>query len=422
MISALDQDPDAARNETVRASDVGLPAAAALPFEFTAGHDWSPLVISFPHVGLEWPADEPQLRPAVNFARNADFAVDHLYPGAAALGAATLRARYSRLLIDLNRAPDDVSSALVPDHPAPRPQRPPWATSGPAPVHNRGLIWQTAVGNVQILRTPLAFADLQARLSRYYDPYHAALALLLQRRRARFGFAVLLDAHSMPSSIPGDLVLGTFEGGACGPELERRALTALRGDGPARFRVCLNDPYRGGELVRKFGRPEHGVHALQLEVNRGLYMDEANLVLRREVRAGLAVSHPAEIPDTATTSRPSGPASRPSGSESPATSLTSTASTPTNGREAAPLLLLHRVKSLVSALAATSLPTNHTMAPARQPLPDVSQPSNPPQLVARSSGSDPSRPSEPDPSRPSGPEVRRTAHFGEPLCRRRPRG
>ncbi len=201
----------------------------------------------------------------------------------------------------------------------------------------------------------------------------------------------------MPSSIPGDLVLGTFEGGACGPELERRALHALRGDGPARFRVCLNDPYRGGELVRKFGRPEHGVHALQLEVNRGLYMDEANLVLRREVRAGLAVSHPAEIPDTATASRPSGPespsASRPSGPGSPTASLTSTASTLANGREAAPLLLLHRVKSLVSALAATSLSPSHAAAPAHQPLPDVSQPSNPPQLVARSSGSDASRPS-----------------------------
>lgn len=388
MISARDEDREAARDETVHATEVGLPAAADLPFEFSPGHTWSPLVISFPHVGLDWPADELQLRPAVNFARNADFAVDRLYPAAAALGAATLRARYSRLLIDLNRAPDDVSSTLVPDHPAPRPQRPPWATAGTAPVHNRGLIWQTAVGNVQILRPPLAFADLQARLRRYYDPYHAALAVLLARRRARFGFAVLLDAHSMPSSVPGDLVLGTFEGGACGPELERRALAALRGDGPAIFRVCLNDPYRGGELVRKFGRPEHSVHALQLEVNRGLYMDEANLVLRPELRAGPAVTRP-EIADTATASGPTSSAA--------------------NGREAAPLLLLHRVKSLVSALAAAAAPPPTTAcgaaATARQALPDLSQPSDPqPSLAA------------------SRPALRGTAHYGEPLCRRRPRG
>jgi N-formylglutamate deformylase len=85
-------------------------------------------VISFPHVGLEWPADEPQPRPAVNFARNADFAVDRLYPDAAALGAATLRARYSRLLIDLNRAPDDVSAG-----PRPRPPGAAAAASPPGP-------------------------------------------------------------------------------------------------------------------------------------------------------------------------------------------------------------------------------------------------------------------------------------------------
>jgi N-formylglutamate amidohydrolase len=118
----------------------------------------------------------------------------------------------------------------------------------------------------------------------------------------------------MPGSIPGDLVLGTFEGGACSPELEARALAALSRPRPAGTAcVRLNDPYRGGELVRKFGRPEHGVHALQLEVNRALYMDEANLVLRPEVRA-LAVSHPpSEIPDTATAASdpPSRSATRP---------------------------------------------------------------------------------------------------------------
>lgn len=377
MIPAYDEARDRAADETLRCADVGLPAGAPLPFEFTPGDVWSPLVISFPHVGLDWPEGEPQLRPTVNFARNADFAVDCLYPDAAAIGAATVRARYSRLLVDLNRASDDVTADLVPDHPAPRPQQPPWATGGAAPVHNRGLIWQTAVGNVQILRAPLAFADLQTRLSRYYDPYHAALVELLARRRARFGFAVLLDAHSMPSSIPGDLVLGTFEGGACSPELERRALAALRGDAPAALRVRLNDPYRGGELVRKFGRPEHGVHALQLEVNRGLYMDEANLVLRPELRTRLAVSHPSSAATAGT----------------PATVPT------TNGREAAPLHLLHRVKSLVSALATTSLDALRADHPAATPFPDPSQPSNP------------------QTSHPRG-----TAHYGEPLCRRRPRG
>lgn len=397
MILACDAGPDAAPTETLGAADLGLPDSTSLPFEFTAAEAWSPLVISFPHVGLDWPDDEPQRRPAVNFARNADLAVDRLYPDAARIGAATVKARYSRLLIDLNRAADDVTSTLVPDHPAPRPHQPPWAQPGPnPPAHNRGLIWQTAVGNVQILRAPLPFADLQARLSRYYDPYHAALELLLARRRARFGFAVLLDAHSMPGSVPGDLVLGTFEGGACSPELERRALAALRGDDPAGgLRVSLNDPYRGGELVRRFGRPEHGVHALQLEVNRALYMDEVNLVLRPELSAQLSA------PSGPAASRPSTPAqpdrfTRPGGSR-----------TTDHGPSAAALLLLHRVKSLVTALAGSSL--HDAAAPVRPAFPASPQPADEAAPGRDLHGTHGARPGS-------------SAHRGEPLCRRTPRG
>jgi len=197
---------DDARSETLADDEIGLDPGAPLPLRFTPGDTWSPLVISFPHVGLEWPDDEPRPRPAVDFARNADLAVDRLYPEAATLGAATVCARFSRLLIDLNRAPDDVSAALVPDHPAPRPRQPPWATPGgrSPPVHNRGLIWRTAVGNVPIFSGALPYAELRLRLRRYYDPYHRALEVLLERRRARFGYAILLEAHSMPSSVPGE--------------------------------------------------------------------------------------------------------------------------------------------------------------------------------------------------------------------------
>ena len=268
MISATQDFDAAAGDERLDPAELGLDASAEFPFIFTPAACWSPLVISFPHVGLEWPADEPRPRPAVNFARNADLEVDRLYPDAPALGAATVRARYSRLLIDLNRAADDVSAALVPDHPAPRPRQPPWASAGGARspgVQNRGLIWQTAVGNISIFTGALPYTELLGRLRRYYDPYHRALEVLLARRRARFGHAVLLEAHSMPGSIPGDLVLGTFEGGACSPELEARALAALASPGPlgVPLTVRLNDPYRGGELVRKFGRPEHDIHACE---------------------------------------------------------------------------------------------------------------------------------------------------------------
>lgn len=349
---------DSAYDETLDAAELGLDPHDPWPLRFTPAACWSPLVISFPHVGLEWPADDPRPRPAVDFARNADLDVDCLYPDAAALGAATVRARYSRLLIDLNRADDDVSAALVPDHPAPRPRQPPWASTGgrSPPVHNRGLIWRTAVGNVPIFSGPLAYAELQLRLRRYYDPYHRAVEVLLARRRARFGYAVLLEAHSMPSSVPGDLVLGTFEGGACSPELEARALAALAAAGPSgvSLAVRLNDPYRGGELVRKFGRPEHGIHALQLEVNRALYMDEASLSLRPEIPMSSLVS-PRSSPresqsQTASEIRPR--TSDRSGAVRPANSGAGARLQPTPA--AAPLALLHRVKSLVAALAAVT--------------------------------------------------------------------
>lgn len=268
-----------ALDERITAEELGLAPGTPLPFEFTPAERWSPLVVSFPHVGLGWPGDAPRPRPAVDFSRNADYEVHLLYARAAALGAASVCARYSRLLIDLNRASDDVSAELVPDHPSPRPNPRAWRLQGGPPAKNRGVVWDTAVGNIPILARPLSYAELALRLRRYHTPYYRALGVLLARRRARFGYAVLLDAHSMPSSVPGDLILGTYEGGACSPALEERALAALRGSadetGQARLSVRLNDPYRGGELVRAFGRPEQGFHALQLEVNRALYMDES---------------------------------------------------------------------------------------------------------------------------------------------------
>lgn len=376
MISASAAADARADDERIDPGELGLDEDADLPFTFTPAALWSPLVISFPHVGLEWPADEPRPRPAVNFARNADLEVDRLYPDARALGAATVRARYSRLLIDLNRAADDVSAALVPDHPAPRPRQPPWASPGGARsgVQNRGLIWRTAVGNISIFTGALPYAELLERLRRYYDPYHRALEVLLARRRARFGHAVLLEAHSMPGSIPGDLVLGTFEGGACSPELEARALAALSAPGPlgVPLTVRLNDPYRGGELVRKFGRPEHDIHALQLEVNRALYLDEVSLVLRPEI--------PGPTSATSSEIRPG---------HEPRTRRAGAVAAP------APLDLLHRVKSLVTALAAV----------------------RPESAASATSGA-----VQPAPSPALIPPTATAAHFGEPLCPLRRRG
>ncbi|KIG12527.1 N-formylglutamate deformylase [Enhygromyxa salina] len=286
---------DFGSTETIAASDVGADPGDPLPFEFRAGVRACPLIISFPHVGLDWPRGLGP-RPQVSFPRNADYAVDRLYVRAEALGAATVRARYSRLVVDLNRAHDDVSPEIVPDHPDPRPRASMSRGSdalGPAgpnrtarrPIRNRGVVWRSAVGNIPLLTT-LSYAEFTRRLDRFYHPYHRALRLLIERRRRQFGYAILLDAHSMPSTVGGDLVLGTRAGTACGPGLSALAMQALGGQcthqrglfGSAwPLTVAIDDPYQGGQIASSFGRPLQHVHALQLEVNRALYMDEYRL-------------------------------------------------------------------------------------------------------------------------------------------------
>ena len=283
----MDGSPPDARAETLKSSDVGLPAGATLPFVFTAAAEWSPLVVSFPHVGLHWP-DRLEPRPQVNFARNADFEVHTLYGDIDELGAASVRARFSRLVVDLNRAADDVSPELVPDHPDPRPRAEPGSMRGTrsseSRARNRGVIWTNAVGNIPVLTGKLPYSDLQLRLERYYEPYHRALERLLHRRREMFGYAVLLDGHSMPSTVPGDLIVGTLGGTTCSPVVRDTALAALKNpsqtpEKTVSLDVRLDQPYQGGELIRRFGRPDEGLHALQLEVSRDLYMDEYRLEL-----------------------------------------------------------------------------------------------------------------------------------------------
>ena len=274
--------PDA-HLERLTPEDLGLPDGARFPFRFTPGHSWSPLVVSFPHVGLAWP-HELRPKPQVDFGRNADYEVQTLYRGVPRLGAATVEAHFSRLVVDLNRAADDVAPQLVPDHPAPRPRTKPGVPGSPAPSGwdrpGRGVVWASAMtrfgGTTRILQPPLPFAAFEERIARYHRPYYRALEVLLQRRRERFGYAVLLDAHSMPGTVGVDLVLGTLDGTSCADAVAATALDALGGDGSGRPLLSLrrDDPYQGGEIVRTFGRPSEGLHALQVEVSRRLYMDE----------------------------------------------------------------------------------------------------------------------------------------------------
>jgi N-formylglutamate amidohydrolase len=281
--------------EIIEAHDLDLPPDAGLPFRFTPAAEMTPVVASFPHVGLRWP-HELGPKPQVSFGENADYEVHTVFGELAPLGVASLRAVFSRLVVDLNRAADDVSPALVVDHPAPRPRTRPGDASPAARPHEhrgpgRGVVWDTAIGNVPLLDAPLPYRDFARRIARYHEPYHRAIELLMQRRVDRFGYAILLDGHSMPSIVGVDLVVGTLDGTSCAAELRRLAMDTLQVAVPVGERptlglsVRLDQPYRGGEVVRRAGRPTRGWHALQLEINRALYMDERTLELWAEDEA-----------------------------------------------------------------------------------------------------------------------------------------
>ncbi len=255
--------------ERITPEDLGLPEGVRVPFRFAPGATWSPVVVSFPHVGLAWPHDL-RPKPQADFARNADYEVHSLYRGIEGLGVATLAAHFSRLVVDLNRAPDDVARQLVPDHPTPRPRSRPGVVTGPAPRDwdrpGRGVVWASALtanrGTTRILRPPMSLQAFESRIARFHRPYYRALELLLQRRRERFGYAVLLDAHSMPSTVGVDLVLGTLDGASCAEPIAAAAVEALGGAAPMTsglagpsnrtlLSVRRDDPYQGG---RSFAR------------------------------------------------------------------------------------------------------------------------------------------------------------------------
>lgn len=225
------------------------------------------VVVEIPHAGLAIPDDvRAQLcvGPA-DVLRDADLFVDRLWDDAPEEGASLLVAQVSRYVVDLNRAEDDVERELVPDHPAPR------------PTQSRGVIWRTTTEGLPALVDRLSYAALEARLARYHRPYHAALAAEVDRKVMSFGRALLVAAHSMPSATrPGsprraDVVPGSRGG----TTTHRRVLEVIDEHfRDAGLSVRHDDPYRGGYTTQRYGRPRDGVHAVQIELNRALYVDE----------------------------------------------------------------------------------------------------------------------------------------------------
>ena len=257
------------------------PLADPAPFHFAgAGRAGdSPLVFDSPHSWRDWPAEgTPLAAPLQALDTSCDVWVDALWATAVRGRAPVLAARFHRTFIDANRARDDIDVELL-DGSWPGVARPSGACR-----RGMGLIRRLVLPGLPVYATRLPVAEVQARIARYYDPYHAQLEALIDAAHAAFGVSCHIDCHSMKSVGNGmnidagqerpDMVVSDLEGQASDPFLLRWVATTLRGLG---YRVQVNHPYRGAELVRRHGRPVAGRHSLQVEINRALYMDEVRV-------------------------------------------------------------------------------------------------------------------------------------------------
>jgi len=239
-----------------------------------------PLVLSSPHSGRRYSADfiasarldEHTLR------RSEDSYVDELFAAAPGLGAPLIAATFPRAFCDVNREPWELDPCMFED------ALPNWVNTTSARVGaGLGTIARVVANGEAIYGIRLRFAEAERRVQHYWQPYHDALARLIDETVARFGVCLLVDCHSMPAGAtagrrqPPDMVVGDAHGSACDAALVTIAESFLR---HRQFRVLRNDPYAGGYVTRHYGRPRRGVHALQIEVARSLYMDETTLERR----------------------------------------------------------------------------------------------------------------------------------------------
>lgn len=224
----------------------------------------APLIISVPHAGTEVPPElAARLTPAALRLPDTDWHVGRLYDFAPALGVTLIVARHTRYLIDLNRPPDD--EALYSAS----------AQTGLCPVQSFDGAPLYRDGTER-----LAPAELEQRRAQYWQPYHDALRTLLDDARRRHGYALLLDGHSIRSTVPRlfegrlpDINVGTYDGRSCAPAINDALRVQL--SAAPQFTRVFDGRFKGGHITRHYGRPAERVHALQIELAQCAYMDEA---------------------------------------------------------------------------------------------------------------------------------------------------
>ncbi|MBT6273176.1 MAG: N-formylglutamate amidohydrolase [Chromatiales bacterium] len=231
-----------------------------------------PLVIDSPHSGRYYPPEFHYGVSLESLQRMEDGFVDQLLKDVPNHGATLLTANFARAFIDTNRAEDDIDVGML-DGGWPNPVN---------PTHKSaigvGLVFKRNLEGAPIHTRTLTTNELLGRIETYYRPYHHALRQALDATHKQFGFVLHLNCHSMPTFALGakstrrpDFCLGDRYGRTCAPAFTELAASTLRAMG---FRVAINDPYAGAELVSRYGAPTQGRHSLQIEINRALYMDE----------------------------------------------------------------------------------------------------------------------------------------------------
>jgi N-formylglutamate amidohydrolase len=245
---------------------------------FAAGP--APVIFDSPHSGRIYPADFDFAAPVDVMRRAEDAFVDELFASAPAHGAALLAALFPRSYVDPNRHEHEIDTLLLNE---------PWPHSI---VHSHrsarglGVVRRLVRATVPVYDRRLSVAEVQTRIARYHRPYHAELRAMIGETLERFGVVWHLNCHSMKSTTKGharaDFVLGDRDGTSCVGEFTELVASTLRGLG---YGVGINHPFKGAEIVARHGNPAAGRHSLQIEINRGLYLDE----LRIEKTAGFAV-------------------------------------------------------------------------------------------------------------------------------------
>jgi N-formylglutamate deformylase len=245
----------------------------------------SPLVLDSPHSGVNYPDDFAYACPRKTLRTAEDTHVEKLYDFASTLGVAWIEAHFPRSYLDVNRDTTEVDVALL-DEPWPEPVATDPATLSKVRL-GKGLIWRATDDGVPIYDRKLSVAEVRARIAQCWQPYHAAVAQAIDAAHARHGYSIHINCHSMPAvaashatDFPGlvhaDFVIGDRDQSTASKALSLLICEHLEGLG---YSVSHNHPYKGVELVRRYGNPARQRHSVQVEVNRKLYMNEQTLEL-----------------------------------------------------------------------------------------------------------------------------------------------